>query len=205
MVYIILFVLLVLFDQITKAIAFAYVSIDSPTIYWIGKVFGIDTLKNTGMSYGIASDEPWAMPVFIVLSALALVVMFFAVLKLNKKRRFLKVSIVLLMAGAAGNLIDRCVLQYVRDLIFMDFTFLIDASFMKFSNNIADIVITVGAIMFIIALLFVDTDAVFRRTAKDEARAIEEAAQSLSQGEQEGEKIGQSGSDEQDGAEERKE
>ena len=184
MVYAIVFIILVLADQLTKAAAFALVDVNSPVIYWVGKMFGIDTLVNTGMSFGIGSDTPWALPVFIALTSVAVLVMLLFVIKLGKKRRFLKMSLVLIMAGAVGNLIDRCVMGGVRDLIYMDFRPIIDVSWMQFSNNVADIVITVGAVMLIVALLFVDSDALFRaqKDKKEEKSKVEEAARQLSVG-----------------------
>lgn len=82
------------------------------------------------------------------------------------------------MAGAAGNLIDRAVLEGVRDFIYMNL------GFTSFWNNVADLVITAGAVMFILALLFVDDDALFRfgKKKKEEEKSLEEAAASLPEG-----------------------
>ncbi len=181
MVYAIVFILLLLADQVTKAVAFALVDVNEPIRYWVGKVFGIDTLVNRGMSFGIGSDTPWALPVFIALTSVAIVVLLAFIVKLNKKRHFLKTALVLIMAGAAGNLIDRCVMGGVRDLIYMDFRFIADKSFLCFSNNVADIEITVGAVMFILALLFVDSDAIFRahKDKQEEKKEVVTAAEDL--------------------------
>ena len=181
MVYAIVFLLLVLLDQGTKAAAFALVDVNEPVRYWLGKVFGIDRLINKGMSFGIGSDTPWALALFIALTSVAIVVLLAFIIKLNKKRRFLKTALVLIMAGAAGNLIDRCILGGVRDLIYMDFRFIINSDYLCFSNNIADIVITVGAVMFVLALLFVDSDAIFRahKDKQEEKQEVETAAEDL--------------------------
>ena len=175
MVLAIVFFLLVFLDQITKAVAFALIGTDEPVLYWLGKMFGFDTLINKGMSFGIGADQPWALPLFIALTSLAIVVMLFFVFRLRPKHRFLRTSLVLIMSGAGGNLIDRIVIGGVRDLIYMDF------GFTCFSNNIADILIFFGAIFFILALLFFDEDALFRlgKNRKKEKEQLEEAAHSL--------------------------
>ena len=179
MVLAIVFFLLLFLDQITKAAAFALMDVNEPVRFWLGKMFGFDTLINKGMSFGIGADQPWALPLFIGLTSLAIVVMLFFVFRLRPKHRFLRTSLVLIMSGAAGNLIDRVVLGGVRDLIYMDF------GFTCFSNNVADLVIFFGAICFI------DEEALFRlgKNRKEEKKQLEEAAHSLVEGaksEQEG-------------------
>ncbi len=171
--YLLLFLFVLLFDQISKAAAFAVMGSESALHEWIPNALGIKTTVNTGISFGWFGDKEWAMPVFIGLTAVALVVFFVFFLKTSKKKHFLRVALVLIMVGAAGNLIDRAVMFGVRDLIWMNF------GFVDFSNNIADIAVSVGAVMFVLALLFVDDDAVFRPNKKKEEAAIEAAAADL--------------------------
>ena len=183
MLYALLFFVLLLVDQLTKALAYAT---EVSRLAIIPGYFEIDMLRNpatdnlnTGMSFGIAGDEPWAIPVFIAITCVALVVFLIVVMKLPSKKRFLRVSIVFIMAGAAGNLIDRVALGGVRDFIYMNF------GFTSFWNNVADLAITAGAVMFILALLFVDDDALFRfGKKKKEKQAVAEAAASLPEGQE---------------------
>jgi len=60
------------------------------------------------------------------------------------------ISFALFLAGAFGNLIDRIVLGYVRDMIRFDFW----DSFPTF--NLADIFINIGAILIVIYFIFID-------------------------------------------------
>lgn len=183
MLYALLFFVLLLVDQLTKALAYAT---EVSHLAIIPGYFEIDMLRNpatdnlnTGMSFGIAGDEPWAIPVFIAITCVALVVFLIVVMKLPSKKRFLRVSIVFIMAGAAGNLIDRVALGGVRDFIYMNF------GFTSFWNNVADLAITAGAVMFILALLFIDDDALFRfGKNKREKQAVAEAAASLPEGQE---------------------
>ena len=177
MAYAFLFVILLLADQLSKAAAFAVYGAHGPLVYWIPNFLGIETLVNKGASFGIGSDKPWALPLFIALTCVAMAVLLFIFFKISKKRRLLRSSVVLIMCGAIGNLIDRIVIGGVRDLIHMNF------GFVSFSNNIADLVITVGAVLFIIAILFVDTDALFRSHKHREESELHEAAEGLSDSE----------------------
>ena len=183
MVFAILFVALVWIDQVTKLLAYAT---DVSHVVIIPGFLEIDKMSNpltndlnTGMSFGIASDEPWAIPLFIAVTCIALVVFLIALIKLPAKKRFLRLSIAFIMAGAAGNHIDRVALGGVRDFIYMNF------GFTSFWNNVADLAITAGAVMFILALLFVDDDALFRfGKNKREKQAVAEAAASLPEGQE---------------------
>ena len=68
--------------------------------------------------------------------------------KTNKvKSRLLALSLSFLIGGAAGNIIDRFALGYVRDMI--QFTFVDFAIF-----NVADSFASIGAVLLIIYLLF---------------------------------------------------
>ncbi len=180
MVYALLFVLLVFADQLTKLLAYAT---GVSHIVIIPGFLEIDKMQNpatgdlnTGMSFGWLEDKAWALPMFIAVTVVALIIFLIAFLKMPAKKRFLRLSLVFIMAGAAGNLIDRVVLGGVRDFIYMDFSFV---GISPFWNNVADLVITAGAVMFVLALLFVDDDALFRLGKKKEREELEKAASAL--------------------------
>ena len=65
----------------------------------------------------------------------------------NKKLQSLRIILIFISAGAAGNLIDRFFLGYVRDFIYFS---LID--FPVF--NVADIYVTCAVALLIILILF---------------------------------------------------
>ena len=153
--YAFLFFIVLLVDQVTKAIAYA---LYGKSVMIIPKLFGFEAIPlNTGISFGWLADKSWAQPALIAITGVALLVFLIVFLKLPKRKRFLRFSIIMIMTGAAGNLIDRAVEQGVRDFIYMNF------GFTEFNNNVADLAVTAGAVMFILALLFVDEDALFRK------------------------------------------
>ena len=82
--------------------------------------------------------------------------------KSDKRRTFMRLALVFVVAGGVGNLIDRVyyrvwdpeTLYGVRDMV--------DLSRFGFAVcNFADFFITGGAVMLVLALLFFDKDAVF--------------------------------------------
>ena len=159
----IVFLVLLAADQITKAVAFAVMGENAPVTMVIPGFLGFNTVLNEGISFSIGEDGEWTQPIVIAITAVASIVIAVLICKLPKRRLLLRYALVLILAGAVGNLIDRIAMQAVRDFIYMNF------GFVDFSNNVADLEITVGAVMLIICLLFVDEEAIFRSAPKEAA------------------------------------
>ena len=159
----IVFLVLLAADQITKAIAFAVMGENAPVTMVIPGFLGFNTVLNEGISFSIGEGGEWTQPIVIAITAVASIVIAVLICKLPKRRLLLRYALVLILAGAVGNLIDRIAMQAVRDFIYMNF------GFVDFSNNVADLEITVGAVMLIICLLFVDEEAIFRPAPKEAA------------------------------------
>ena len=159
----IVFLVLLAADQITKAIAFAVMGENAPVTMVIPGFLGFNTVLNEGISFSIGEDGEWTQPIVIAITAVASIVIAVLICKIPKRRLLLRYALVLILAGAVGNLIDRIAMQAVRDFIYMNF------GFVDFSNNVADLEITVGAVMLIICLLFVDEEAIFRPAPKEAA------------------------------------
>ena len=176
MIYAIMFCVLVLVDQLSKLLVFALYDKGSTVTFFLGHVFGIEKTTNDGIAFGWLSEFAWAQPLVIVLTFAASAVLVYFLCKLSPKRRFLRWALLLILAGAVGNLIDRIALQEVRDFLYMNFGL---GSYTEFTNNVADLEITIGAVMFIIALLFVDSEAVFRHGEKKEEAEVSEALELL--------------------------
>ena len=157
----IVFLVLLAADQITKAIAFAVMGENAPVTMVIPGFLGFNTVLNEGISFSIGEDGEWTQPIVIAITAVASIVIAVLICKLPKRRLLLRYALVLILAGAVGNLIDRIAMQAVRDFIYMNF------GFVDFSNNVADLEITVGAVILIICLLFVDEEAIFRPAPKE--------------------------------------
>ncbi|MBQ6553012.1 MAG: signal peptidase II [Clostridia bacterium] len=134
---------LVAADQITKALAVAYLK-PVTTVPIIRDVLHLTYRENTGAAFSILSGFRWG---FVILA----VIVCAAVIYINASRKIdskmFYASSILVVAGAIGNVIDRIATGAVVD--FIDFR-LID--FPVF--NFADICLTVGVAMLFIYFLF---------------------------------------------------
>lgn len=103
-------------------------------------------VENTGAAFGFLKNSTALLS---VLTAIVLVVLIYFFLFRSKTSNFLRYTLVLLIAGGLGNLFDRIVYGFVVD--YFEFTFVRFAVF-----NAADCYITVGVIMLMIYVLFID-------------------------------------------------
>ena len=148
MVYAIIMFAILALDQITKI----YVSAQGASweVTVIPGVFSFIYGKNRGAAFSSLANADWAQTFFAVLTFIILPVLFVVFLRLKKGNKWLKTSLILIIAGTIGNFIDRLVFKEVTDFIYVHF----------FANfNVADISLTVGAIMLVVYFLFLDKDA----------------------------------------------
>ncbi len=182
---IILFLILVLVDQLTKLVADAYLD-KGEGFSIIEGWLGITFTYNRGISYGMGSDaSPYLKLGVIALTAVMMAVIAVVFFKLDKRRTWLKVACVLIVAGGVGNLIDRVYYRVwdastypygVRDMV--------DLSRFGFAVcNFADFFISIGAVMLVLAFICFDKDAFFpvgkykilaKEAAEEEEKKAEE-------------------------------
>ena len=142
-------ILLVVLDQASK-IYLTLVNKTSPIdLEVIRGFFRINYTCNDGAAFSILKGKR----VFFII--MTIVVVFFIVYYLLKNKVYWveKYSLLLIISGAVGNLIDRIMYGYVID--FLDFI-IFGYDFPVF--NIADSFITIGAIGLIISILFLNKE-----------------------------------------------
>lgn len=148
--YIILFILTLALDQITKII----VDANKMHVCLIEGVLNISISYNEGASFSFLHGVPWAQTFFIVLTVVILIAGLAFLMILKPKSKWLNASIALMFSGTIGNFIDRLSFKCVRDFIDVPF----------FANfNVADSCLCVGAFMVIVYVLFLDKDAIFKK------------------------------------------
>ena len=140
----VLLIFLVFADQLSKAAAVTRLK-PVGQIPVIRNVLSLLYLENRGAAFGMLKERQWNF-VLIAAGVLLFVLYFFIKLPARKKFRPLGICLVLIAAGAAGNLIDRVLRGYVIDFIYFE---LID--FPVF--NVADICICVGIGCMILLML----------------------------------------------------
>lgn len=149
-------VVLVLADQFTKMLADTYLK-NRAGIPLIEGVFELAYVENRGAAFGMLQNQ---RIFFLVLTVVALVALVYLYSKIPAEKKFypLSVTVIFLIAGAVGNMIDRTLNGYVIDFLYFK---LID--FPVF--NVADIYVTVSCFVLIFLLLFFykeeDLDRIF--------------------------------------------
>lgn len=135
----------VVLDQLSKYFIQIYLSpIGTSYPLWEG-VFHLTNVHNTGAAFGMLSGGRW---IFIVISSLASVAIIWLLVKhRSRMHTLLRITLSLILAGAVGNLIDRALIGYVRDML--DFKLVQFAIF-----NVADSAVTIGATLLALDVLF---------------------------------------------------
>lgn len=135
-------IVLVVIDQIIKLLVVNYLK-PIGTVTVIDNLFNLTYVENTGMAFGLLSQQRW---IFIILTTVVMLVLLIALFKLKNQGRLFYISVALLVGGGIGNLIDRIAYGYVVDYISL--------SFFPPVCNFADYCVTAGVIVFLIHLFF---------------------------------------------------
>ena len=138
--------ILIFLDQMTKH--FAVVSLKGQTpVKLIDGVLEFNYLENRGAAFGMLQNQKFFF-IFIAVVILAVIIYVLGNTPNQKKYTKLHIALVLIAAGAIGNMIDRLRFDYVVDFIYFSLI-----NFPIF--NVADIYVTCSAIYLVILLLFV--------------------------------------------------
>ena len=151
-----LLVAIIVIDQLTKAWARAALA-ENPVIVW-KNVFSFRLIFNTGASFGIFENRTMALTIFSIVGMIALGGLY-AWLPRTKKMRPLRLMLTIIIAGGIGNIIDRLWMKKVTDMLSFDLI-----NFPVF--NVADIGVTVGAIVMCVLWIFYYKDEDFEKCKK---------------------------------------
>lgn len=138
-------ILLVILDQVSKYLIFSTIGLHQP-VPVIDGFFRLYGVYNTGAAFSILNDHSW---ILLLVSIISTVIICYFMKDFSLKRRPLySISIVLILSGCVGNMIDRMFNNFrVYDFIELEFI-----NFAIF--NIADCYLTVGVILMAVYLLF---------------------------------------------------
>ena len=136
-------VLIIIADQITKILAYSFLR-PIKSLDFIPYVIGFNYVENTGIAFGLFKDMYY---LFVPLGLVIVVCGYYYMLKYTKKsEKLLRCGGTMMLAGAIGNIIDKIFRGFVVD--FLEFEFV---NFPVF--NVADIFVTVGAVIVAVAIL----------------------------------------------------
>ena len=166
-----LFLGLILIDQVTKAVADVYFAefAKSNKIVVIPNMIELCMSYNRGIAFSMFSSSNIGVKMAIVLSTgVMMIAIAFLYFKIDERRTWLKVALVLIFAGGIGNLIDRVYDQVwdpasynggfrdgVRDMVRLKIIFDFGVC------NFADFFICGGAGVLFVSALFFDSYAYF--------------------------------------------
>lgn len=105
-------------------------------------------IRNEGAALGMLADHRW---VFMILSLLLIAAIMLFVIFSKDISRPVVIVLSMILGGGIGNMIDRIAYGYVVD--FIDVKFL---PFWKWIFNVADVFVTVGAVL--LAVIYIATE-----------------------------------------------
>jgi signal peptidase II len=142
------FVFAVALDQITKFIVNAELILNGPSVTVIGSLLRLQHVRNRGAAFGITYGSPTVMLIITAIVTAALLYLFIS--GIFDPGSFLgRFAVVIILGGAAGNLIDRILFGEVIDFINMGI-----GSYRWPTYNVADINLTIGVILLIALTMF---------------------------------------------------
>ena len=135
----ILTTILVVIDQVTKYLTVQNIELGQ-VVEFIPDFVSLTYIRNTGAAFSILEGQMWF---FYIVTIIVIGMLIYYMYTEAKKDRMLGILLSFILAGAIGNFIDRLMLQYVVDMIKLEF---IDFAIF----NVADSYLTVGVILLFI-------------------------------------------------------
>ena len=163
----IIFIILgILIDQLVKVIIRVNISVGEH-ISVIKGFFNIAHVENTGAAWGGFSGFT---VILIIVSIIILGYFIYLYKNIDFKRKIVfSISLVLVIGGTIGNLIDRLFFRSVTD--FLDFN-IFGYDFPVF--NIADILLVVGFFLFLVDMIFISDNDTKAKDNKEEITETKE-------------------------------
>jgi signal peptidase II len=136
--FILMSIFILILDQATKLLVTSYIPYES--YIEISSFFKLVNFHNTGAAFSFLHNAGGWQRYFLIFITLIAVVWIIFMLMRNKHMPIISLSLLLILGGALGNLIDRIRLGYVIDFIYLHIN-----SWYWPAFNIADSAICVGA------------------------------------------------------------
>lgn len=149
MIYFLGAIILLGLDQVTKMLAVSNL-MNKGTVTFIEGFLGFRYTENTGAAFSILREKQLLLILLTSVVIIALIGFFVKALRTDT-HIVVKLSYMLLLSGAIGNLIDRVRLNYVID--FLEFRFIQFPIF-----NVADMCVVVGVVLLAFSTLFLKYD-----------------------------------------------
>lgn len=148
MLYYLISICLIVIDQLVKWWVRAAIPLGT-SIPFLPHLMDLTYVQNTGAAFSSFAGMTWLLAGVSLIATVAIALLLLRDFFPGPLGRF---TLALLLAGAAGNLIDRVFLGFVTDMF--------QTTFINFAVfNVADICVVVGGILMVVyVLLFWDKD-----------------------------------------------
>ena len=190
--YVIIFILVLLVDQVTKLLASYYAlgveGAKNPILTIIDDWLEITYVENRDGMMGLFDSLPSRDLIFLIATSVILLAIFIYMGVSKNRGKWRNFTLALILSGAFGNFIDRIINfsdgSYVRDMIHVIIN-IGGKEYFPYIFNVADMALVVGAIMLLLDVLFIDKDALFRskknkkKSKKGEENATEEVVDAI--------------------------
>lgn len=139
------FIILVGLDQWTKGLAVAHLKGQAPAVVWKG-VFEFYYSENRGAAFGMMQEKQLF---FFVIAVIVLGAVAYLIWKMPAHKKYMPLAVCLMMvsAGAVGNMIDRVSQGFVVDFLYFKLI-----NFPIF--NVADCYVTIAAAALAALIMF---------------------------------------------------
>ena len=144
---IIIFFSIILFDQLTKILVIRNFQLYESIL--ILPFFNLTFVVNYGFAFGFLNNS--SLNQIIVICVIFSIIAYFLFLLFKTQDQFFRFSLILVLSGAVGNFIDRVIHGFV-----IDFIDIYLGSYHWPAFNIADSSITLGFILIMFNILFLN-------------------------------------------------
>ena len=140
MIYIVLILILVGADQLSKYLIDSYM-VEGETVPIINEFFHITYVKNRGIAFGMFQGKLDIISIATIIAIVAIA--YYLYRERNKLSLIEKMGFIYILSGAIGNMIDRAFRGFVVDM--MDFR-----GIWSYVFNLADVWINMGVIFILL-------------------------------------------------------
>ena len=159
---------IIFLDQLSKWLTVINLGLHE-TFPLIEGVFHFTYVRNTGAAFSMF-DKPEERWIFMSISTVAIIALAIYLWYNRKGSKLLCVALSFIIGGGIGNMVDRCILKYVIDML--DFRLINFAIF-----NVADSFVCVGVGLFALAVILEEIENSKKEKAEKLALEVEENAE----------------------------
>ena len=142
------FAVLFIIDRLVKVYLLNFLQESQLNSFRFNNFFEVVLVWNKGVSYGLFPQQSYVGQLIIIFFSL-IICIWIAKFIMNSDIRYRKITLILILAGATSNIIDRLIYGAVADFFHFEI-----ATYSWYVFNIADMYIVSGLIILIYAFIY---------------------------------------------------